>query len=410
MEELPNDFEFKAASPTAKKDGNKLLWKIDSLGPKTTKQITVSGKGTNTDYLDHCTTITQAMQVHTNVKVVQSKLELVATLPTEVLLCDSIPLELVLTNSGSGIAQNVRIVDSLPAGLQTVEGKNELIFEVSALAAGQSQRFSTQLRALKSGVFINKASASSASGLTAQSAPTVMTVRQPKLAIVKTGPQRLYLGRPLAYEITITNNGDGPAGNTIVEEVIPAGVTSIEASAGANLSGSKLVWQLGTLDVNASKKVRVSYMPINAGTVTNSATATAYCAEAVTASMNTSVSGIPALHLDVDDLEDPIDVGSQTTYVITVTNQGSAPDTNIRVICYLEDKIQYVSSSGATAGSVMGNTVSFIALPSLGPKDRATWRVIVRGTRPGDVLFRITMSSDQLARPVEETEATHLYE
>jgi len=114
--------------------------------------------------------------------------------------------------------------------------------------------------------------------------------------------------------------------------------------------------------------------------------------------------------MEVIDLEDPIEVGSRTTYLITVTNQGSAPDTNIRIVCALEDKIQYVSSGGATAGSIMGNTASFAPLHSLAPKARATWQVVVRGVRPGDVRFRVTMSSDQLTRPVEETEATHLYE
>jgi len=93
-----------------------------------------------------------------------------------------------------------------------------------------------------------------------------------------------------------------------------------------------------------------------------------------------------------------------------VTNQGTAADTNIRIVCALEDKVQFVSTAGATAGSVMGNTVSFAPLHSLAPKGRATWRVAVKGVRPGDVRFRVTMSSDQLARPVEETEATYLYE
>ncbi|MFQ6036064.1 MAG: hypothetical protein ACE5NM_09510 [Sedimentisphaerales bacterium] len=409
-EDLPNDFEFIGASPIARKDGNKLVWKIDSLAPKASRQITISGRGTDMNHLEHCTTVTHAVQVRARVRVVQPQLELTKTAPTEVLLCDPIPVEFVVTNSGTGTAQNVKIIDTLSAGLQTVDGRNEIVIDVGTLAAGQSQHFSSQLRATKTGIYVNKAMVSSASGMVAESMPTVTNVRQPKLKIVKTGPKRQYLGRPLAYEIMISNEGDGPAKNTIIEETIPAGVGSIEATAGAKISGTKLVWQLDTLAPNASRKVRVSYIPTTAGTLTNSATATAYCAETVTASMSTSVAGIAAVHMEVIDLEDPIEVGSRTTYLITVTNQGSASDTNIRIVCALEDKIRYVSSSGATVGSIMGNTVSFAPLHSLAPKARATWRVVVRGVRPGDVRFRVTMSSDQLARPVEQTEATHLYE
>jgi len=409
-EELPNKFEFIGASPLARKDGNKLVWRIDSLGPKASRQITISGRGTEMDYLENCTTVTHAVQARANVKVVQPQLELRKTAPTEVLLCDTISVEFVVTNSGTGTAQNVKIFDTLPAGLQTINGQNEIVIDVGSLAAGQSQQFSSQLRATKTGIYVNKAMVSSASGMVVESIPTVTNVRQPKLKVVKTGPKRQYLGRPLAYEIMVSNEGDGPARNIIVEETIPPGVGSIEATAGVKISGTKLIWELDTLAPTASRKIRVSYVPTTAGNLTNSATATAYCAETVTASMSTFIAGIAAVHMEVVDLEDPIEVGNNTTYLITVTNQGSAPDTNIRIVCVLEDKVQYVSSTGATAGSIMGNTVSFAPLHSLAPKARATWRVVVKGIRPGDVRFRVTMSSDQLARPVEQTEATHLYE
>jgi len=93
-----------------------------------------------------------------------------------------------------------------------------------------------------------------------------------------------------------------------------------------------------------------------------------------------------------------------------VTNEGSAPDRNVRVACMLDEKLQYISSAGATAGSVMGKTVSFAPLHTLDPKAKATWRVVVKGTRAGDVLFKATMYTGELALPVEATEATHVYQ
>jgi uncharacterized repeat protein (TIGR01451 family) len=409
-EELPRDFQLIGASPSARKETNKLVWMIDSFRPKETTQFAVSGIGTSTDNLENSTTVTYAIQVRANVRVVQPKLELTIKAPSEVLLCDQIPLEFVVSNVGSGFAQNVKIVNTLPAGLQTVEGSREIAYEVGTLLAGQSQQFSTQVRATRTGVYVYKAVASSTSGLMAESATTVTTVRQPRLTIVTTGPSRQYLGRSLDYEITVTNRGDGPAKDTVVEMPIPAGAASIEATTNARFSGTKLIWQLDTLEASASKRVRVSYVPTKAGTITNTATVTAYCAETATASTQTMITGLPAIRMDVIDLEDPIEVGHPTTYVITVTNQGTAADTNIRIVCHLEDKVQYISSAGDTSGMIMGNAISFAPLHSLAPRDRATWRIVVKGVSPGDVRFRVTMSSDQLARPVEETEATRLYE
>jgi hypothetical protein len=206
------------------------------------------------------------------------------------------------------------------------------------------------------------------------------------------------------------NKGDGPAMNTVVEDNLPPGVTSTEATAGAKVLSSKLTWELGTLEPNASQKVRISYIPTTIGDLMSTATANAYCTESVTAAARTTIMGIAALRVEVADLEDPVEVGASTTYEITVINQGSAPDTNIRIMCNLEDRLRYVSSAGVTAGSLMGKTVSFAPLRTLEPKGKATWRVIVRGIKAGDIRFKVTMSSDQIAAPVEATEATHIYE
>ena len=58
----------------------------------------------------------------------------------------------------------------------------------------------------------------------------------------------------------------------------------------------------------------------------------------------------------------------------------------------------------------MGRTVSFAPLRNLDPRTKATWRVVVRGARAGDVRFKATMHTDTLALPVEQTEATHVYQ
>jgi len=342
--------------------------------------------------------------------VVEPTLELAKIAPSEALLCEPIPVDFVVTNTGTGAAQNVQIIDTLPAGMQTVDGKGKIVLDAGMLASGESRRFSIKLRATKTGAYVNKAIATSAAGLQAESEATLTNVRQPILTITKSGPKRQYLGKSLTYEITVVNTGDGPARDTMIEDIVPPGVTAIEATAGAQSTGSKLVWELGTLEPNVSKTVKVSYTPAKEGELMATATATAYCAETVTDSAKTSIRGIAASRLHVIDMEDPVEVGSTTTYMITVTNEGSAADANIRIACLLDDKLQYVSSAGATAGSIMGKTASFAPLRRLEPKSKATWRVVVRGARAGDVRFKVSMHTDQIALPIEHTEATHIYQ
>ena len=93
-----------------------------------------------------------------------------------------------------------------------------------------------------------------------------------------------------------------------------------------------------------------------------------------------------------------------------MTNQGTANSTNIRVVCTLEDTMDAVSAVGATRGSVAGKVISFEPLPSLAPRTKATWKVVVKAVGAGDARFKVAMTSDQIQRPVDETEATHFYQ
>jgi uncharacterized repeat protein (TIGR01451 family) len=409
-ETISKDFEFKAAEPAAQAEGNKLVWLIDTLGPKANKSIRINGIATASKSLEQSTAITHTMRGSAAVKVVEPTLALRKVAPAEALVCEPIQVEYVVTNTGTGAAQNVQVIDNLPAGMLTADGKGKIVLDAGTLAAGESRQFSIKLRATKIGVYVGKATASSASGLKAESDPATTNVRQPVLTLTKAGPKRQYLGRSVAYEITVLNKGDGPAQNTIIEDIVPPGVANIEATTGAQFSGSKLIWELGTLEPNTSKKVRVSYTPAKEGDLMASATASAYCAEPVADSAKTTITGIASTRLEVVDVEDPVEVGSNTTYVITASNEGSAADSNIRIVCQLDDKVQFVTAAGATAGSLIGKTVSFAPLRSLEPKTKASWRVIVKGLQAGDVRFKVTMHTDQLALPLEGMEATHIYQ
>ncbi len=410
-EEIQNHFKYINSNPTATQNENKLVWEINALGAKASRQISVSGMADYAEPLRNCTTVqTPVIPACAVVEVIEPRLKLTKTAPAEVLLCDLITAKYIVSNAGTGNIPNVRIVDSLPAGLRTTDGRNDLIFEAGTLGPGQTREFTIDLRPTRTGTYTSKAVAQSTTELRAESFETTTVVSLPVLSISKTGPEKLYIGRPVTYEITVTNTSDVPARDAVVEDTIPEGMTSVKATAGAKLSTSKLVWEIGTLAPKTSETVRISYVPTKPGALVNDATASAYCAEPVTASVRTFVTGIPAVMLEVVDIEDPVRIGNRATYMISVTNQGSATSTNIRIECILEDNVQYVSSAGATAGSIVGDTVRFLPLGSLAPQDKAVWRVVVAAVRPGDVRFKVIMNSDELTRPVEESEATHLYE
>lgn len=406
---VPDNLSIKSTTPNAAVKDDSLVWKLGTFTSKQSKTITVSASATDTKCIKTCANVTYVMLTCANVRVVEPKLKLTKTAPAEVLLCDPIPVKFVVTNPGTGAANNVMIKDTLPAGLTTADGKKKLAFNAGTLAAGQSRQFTATLKAEKTGKYVNSATATSDAGLKSN-AQTTTVVRQPILTIAKNAPQKRYLGRSIKYDIKVTNKGDAPAKDLVIEDVLPTGTKFVSATNGGKAVAGKVKWNIASLKPNASSNVSVTVMPSKAGTFTNVATATATCAEGVRATTRTIIAGIPAILLEVIDIDDPIELGNNTTYVITATNQGSAPGTNIIITCQLEDNEKYVSASGATTGTLTGNKITFTPLGNLAPKKEAVWRVVVKAVKPGDVRFKVTMNTDQITRPVEETEATHLYE
>jgi len=229
----------------------------------------------------------------------------------------------------------------------------------------------------------------------------------PNVSITKSCPQLRYLGRDATFEIVVNNRGDGPALNVVVRDTVAGGVTFVNADNNASRQGNVLVWNLGTLDAGQSRTLKATMRCDQIGKVTNSATVS-YCAEAE-AECALEVKGIPAILLECVDDPDPVEVGGELTYTIRVLNQGTSVGTNIKVKCTLPAEEEHVSSGGAATSTVAGKVVTFAPVPTLAPKATAVFTVRVKGVAAGDSRFAVELLSDQIERPVNETESTHIY-
>ncbi|HUW20471.1 MAG TPA: hypothetical protein VMW16_14335 [Sedimentisphaerales bacterium] len=411
---VPENLKIRSSMPQiTEMKGGDVHWALGTLEPRGSKMITVNAVAEGKGSISSCAEVFYESPICARINIVEPQLQLAKYAPADTLACERIPVRYVLTNTGTGYACDITVKDKLQEGLMTAEGKSELMFTLDSLGPGQSREFEAMLDARKCGKYASKAIATSRSGGQVESDLRTTNVREPVLAINQSCPADQYIGRPLTYDITVTNKGDAVAKDTIIQASVPEGIKFHSATAGGQFSSAspgKVVWNVGSLEPSASMKVSMTFMGDRAGSIQTTAMAKAYCADDASTSCRTMVSGIPAILLEVIDVSDPIEVGQSEMYIITVTNQGSAPDTNIRVSCMLEENMQYVSSSGPTTGLVEGNKVTFGALASLAPKAQAKWQVNVKALRSGDVRFKTVITSDQLSRTVEETESTNFYE
>lgn len=406
-------FELDSASmePTTA-DTGALAFNLGTLRPGQSETLTVRGSAASSGSIEDCFTVTYVPLACLTVNVVQPALQLQKTMPEEVLQCDPIEVRYVVTNNGSGQATNVEIRDELPEGLvAAATGSRTIVAPVGTLTAGQSRAFRAEVRAQRTGEFTNNATATADGGLNAEASANV-TVRKPKLEITKTAPQQIYIGRALNFQISVRNTGNGEARNTVLTDQLPAGarIESVGNNGQVGADGRTITWDLGTMAPGSERTVSLQIDPAGVGgDIRNTASVEAYCAEATTATSTTRLVGIPAVLLEVIDVTDPVRVGETTTYVITVTNQGSAVDENIRIAFQL-NQMELVDVTGPTGIATRGEQMVLQPLPTLAPKQQATWRVQARAQSSGDVRFRVQMETANITSPVIETEATRLYE
>ncbi|MSU59501.1 MAG: DUF11 domain-containing protein [Pedosphaera sp.] len=353
----------------------------------------------------NCASVSADPRTCASTRVVNPAISLTKSEPKDVTTCDPIPVTLVVKNIGSSALTGVKVTDSLPSGLAS-DGKSSLMFNAGNLAPGESKEFKFNATAAGSGKYVNSASVTSDQGVSAKASAST-TVHQAVLAISCKAREQQYMGRPFDVCFTVSNSGDTASAGTQVSVPVPVGLTFKSATAGGSLSGNNLVWDLGSLAADAPKELCATFTSAGGGTFSFNATAKGACAKPVSTSCATKVIGISALLLEKADNPDPIQVGESTTYTVKVTNQGTADDTNIKMVVEFPAEIDPVSASNG--GVVSGKKVTFPAYPRLAPKAAFEYTITAKGAKVGDARVNFIRTSDGIPAPTSAEESTRVY-
>ncbi len=410
MLESQSNLEVSSSNPAGSDSSGGMSWALGTLGGGETKVIEVTGSADKVGTASECITVSYNNFLCATTTVVEPALALTKTAPAEVLKCDQVCVRYVVKNTGTGPATDVVISDTLAEGLAMSNGSRDVRIPVGTLAPGESKAFEVCATASRTGTFGSPAVANASGGLKADASKVDTVVRAPMFEISSSCGDNQYLGRNFTHTYTVKNTGDGVANDTVASISIPNGTTVVRASQGGEVQGGRVVWNFGALAAGQARDFSVTLAGPEARSYQTTATVNGSCVETVADNCSTEIEGIPAILLEVIDVTDPVEVGQNTTYVITVTNQGSAPDRNVRVVATLPDQQSFVSATGATNVAANGKTITFSPLATLGVGQQAAWRIVVKADAAGDVRFRIEMTSDNLTAPVIETEATNLYE
>lgn len=405
---FPTSARLIKATPKPQAADAFLTWSIGTLPAGASKTIEVvlvpsqQGDFQPSAHVRHTSTAVAGFQV------LEPMLKLAISGPSQVSAGDPASQVVTITNPGTGVATNVFLEAVIPQGLEHARG-GKLRTDLGNLNPGETRSVRLALAAVSGGDHVLQVGAKADAGLS-QAATSTVKVVAPSLISSVEGPGLRYLGRDADYTISITNDGAATSENVRVMHKLPSGFDYVKSTRGAKYDRqSRMVsWFVGRLDRGQTVQLGLTLAATKAGAFTHLVRATSDQGVVSDSQVTTRVEGVSALAVSVADLDDPVEVGAEAAYSIEIKNEGSAPASNVALVCELPLGTTFKSAKGPSRHAEAAGKIIFQPLATIAPGQTVTYQVQAAGDQPGMKRFRATISSDATESLISE-EVTRFY-
>jgi uncharacterized repeat protein (TIGR01451 family) len=407
---LPQGVTVAGTEPKAVTEENVLMWEVGTMLPKQERNLMVKMVSANKGDLNCQAWVTFTGSSAMRIRVREPKLLIKATAPEKVLVGDGCTFVLTVSNPGDYAAEQVKLHAELSEGLESTRG-NKMDIDIGNLAAGETRSVQVLCATKTGGAQQCEAIAEADGGLKAIDKAAINVI-MPQIKLEASGPKLRYLDRKAKFIVKVTNPGDAPASNVVVNDVIPPGFKFLTADNGGrhDFSTHTASWYLGEIGPGQSREVTMECLAVAKGEHHFAVTANASRGIKDAGDVATRVEGLSAIMLEMVDLEDPVEVGADTVYEIRITNTGSQTETDVKLVCTVPDKLQFKGATGPGAKFTQnGSEIVFESLPKLAPRADAIFRVTCKAVTPGVATFKARITSTLLVDGVTKEEATRVY-
>lgn len=287
---------------------------------------------------------------------------------------------ITVTNAGPASAQTITLSDTLPGTMTFVSltQNSGPAFSCTTPAIGAGGTVTCTLASMANGAsatftltghvpvgtaagttFTNSASASSAQDPTEENdvATTSTDISDSDLAVLVNGPASVNAGAPLAYTVTVTNNGPDPStGSTEVAITLPSGATAGSASGSGwvcNAPAGGVITCSSNATIGSGGSFPVITVSMTAPAAPGSAQNSATVSSLTDANPGNNVGSATTNVVAQADLSitktGPASAasGQNVAYTIVVTNNGPSTATGVTVSDPTPAQMSFVSNSGA---------------------------------------------------------------
>ena len=224
-------------------DGNsesRLIWTVDQVPAGGSQTMTLQLIPREASEFDmHVEWTMMPISGQTRVAVTQPELNVEINGPNEVRYGEKILYDVLISNPGTGTAENVSVLLPDELGGQKASLGN--------IEPNSDKRIQVELFAQTVGSLALTTTALGADDLNASDTREII-VRRAHLDVEIQGPGLKYTGTVANYKIMLSNSGDATASGVMAALPLPAGVTYLSGIESAEQVSGGLRWDIGTLE------------------------------------------------------------------------------------------------------------------------------------------------------------------
>ncbi len=443
----PEGLEYVGGDPAAETTSAGLVWRLGEIAANSSRTVEAKFRAVSAGNANFCAaldTAAGALAQQCAATVVQGpQLRVDMTGPETAEVGGDVSFEITVTNVGSVKATGLLIQDFFDEGLKHSVAESPIERDLNELAPGQSSTIAVTLRVERAGKLGNRVVVTGDAGVKAEASkyvnagaespspaqpqaaqplpgaaspsptqPAQPPAAQPEIVVRHTGPAAGEVGQEVTFRIEVRNSGAAPLKTISVVDTLDKALSPKSATANHNYDASRneLSWTIDQLLPGQALALEL-VCRCQAETPRACSRAVVTAASGATDAMDACLKITAperSLTLKVVDLKDPVTVGGDVTYVISVSNDGKLPQTYLEVeaTAPLGASLQQVGTKGPTKARFDVRTVNFDPFPELKTGETIRYYVVVRAEKVGQIEFNVDVKANGLTAPLSDTTKT----
>jgi len=384
---------------------NKFVWKVGKLKPKQSATVVLRITPREAKPLNLVPWFEiQQTSMNVAIEVQQPNIEMSIEGPSEAFWGAKETYALRIRNTGNGDAKSLKL-------MITASGSEPENAPIDLLRAGEEYVLGLDLIPQLSGDLQIHVQASGPYGLSAEAHKQVI-IHRAELDTIVEGPGFQFVGNPMEYYITTRNRGTAAARNVEIVVTIPSGTKYLSHSEGGQIvqgEHNEIVWRIDMLPPGQEYSCALLCEARREGEAVLGAQVIADTGLHSNGSATTVIEAIADVVVRIEPPINPVEVGADAEYQVTVTNRGTKTAQGIDTTIDFSQGLSPINVTGMAA-QMEPNTVYLEHVPNLGPGQTATARIKASAQTEGNHKIRATMSCQSTGTNVSVEETKYYYQ